>query len=394
MAASGVHVRAGVRVTARSYTYAVNEMLRAFLEVITSAGMDLHEFESSQPTIEHGLRTWLVLRQLKTASLEIFDPNSGALAARVDFTTRFVDTGDEDYITDIMQASSLLPLAGRFSGHRYRIVAVTTPEAARVAGWNSTEFLNVDQLPLREIGEASIALSAPGVRSLVLTVGQPILASPPSLGFDMEIPYGFPGEMDTALPRSAPEDPRTPGATSASAANLRLEVTIYLSNEAVHEQVQAAVENLLESSGLYIYHREEPEIGSWFRRMRARGRDTLNSHFTREAAMSAAHEAEARIVISQDATITATMMASLGPVITALHPTKDAVIRVGALLIIKVDWVVTVHQLNAAQQMELDHGSALATSPHQIISALNLLHGEPPPPSKLSDNSHPTHLDA
>ena len=41
------------------------------------------------------------------------------------------------------------------------------------------------------------------------------------------------------------------------------------------------------------------------------------------------------------------MLQNLGPVIEALQPTKDAVLRVGALLIVKVDWTIVVHRLTA-----------------------------------------------
>jgi len=51
---------------------------------------------------------------------------------------------------------------------------------------------------------------------------------------------------------------------------------------------------------------------------------------------------------------------------------KDAVVRAGALLIVKVDWVVQVHQLTAAQQAILDHRPQLAASPKEIISVLQL----------------------
>jgi hypothetical protein len=63
---------------------------------------------------------------------------------------------------------------------------------------------------------------------------------------------------------------------------------------------------------------------------------------------------------------------NLGPVLASLQPTKDAVLRVGALLIVKVDWVVKVFQLTAAQQALLDHRPQLASSPYEIIAALNL----------------------
>lgn len=56
--------------------------------------------------------------------------------------------------------------------------------------------------------------------------------------------------------------------------------------------------------------------------------------------------------------------------------TKDAVLRVGALLVVKVDWTVQVFQLTAAQQALLDHQPQLATRPHEIIAVLQLSDAE------------------
>jgi hypothetical protein len=49
-------------------------------------------------------------------------------------------------------------------------------------------------------------------------------------------------------------------------------------------------------------------------------------------------------------------------------------VRAGALLIVKIDWAVQVHQLTAVQQAILDHQSTLAASPWEIIAALQI-HG-------------------
>ena len=63
------------------------------------------------------------------------------------------------------------------------------------------------------------------------------------------------------------------------------------------------------------------------------------------------------------------MLQNTGPVLQALQPTRDAVIRVGALLIIKADWAVYVYQLTAAQQAILDHQPHLAAAtPKEIIT--------------------------
>ncbi|RSM80503.1 hypothetical protein DL991_10305 [Amycolatopsis sp. WAC 01375] len=158
-------------------------------------------------------------------------------------------------------------------------------------------------------------------------------------------------------------------APDEAASRTDLPVTIYLANERVHEQVETAVTNLLALAGAEIVDKDEPVLGSWFRRLWAK---VISSPSARDAAVSAAHALDARLVLTQDATITSTMMQNLGPVLTALQPTPDAVLRIGALLIVKVDNVVAVHQLTAAQQLTLDHQPHLLTSPNDILRALNI----------------------
>jgi hypothetical protein len=149
-----------------------------------------------------------------------------------------------------------------------------------------------------------------------------------------------------------------------------LPVTIYLADEHIHAEVEAAVEAMLEAAGLRIGSREDPVRGSWFRRMSARARDGLLSPAGQEAARTAAHALDARLVLSQDAEVTARLMENLAPVLTALHPTKDAVIRVGALVVVKVDGSVSVYQLTPAQQLRLNHSPWLATAPADLDAAL------------------------
>lgn len=149
--------------------------------------------------------------------------------------------------------------------------------------------------------------------------------------------------------------------------SLTFPVSIYLSDESGHERVESAVEEFLRSDGSSIVFREDPVLGSWFRRMRA----SAGSRVGQEVKTSAVHALESRLVLAQDASVTATMMQNLGPVLASLQATKDAVIRIGALLIVKVDWTVAVHQLTASQQLVLDHQPTLLTSPRDILDALN-----------------------
>ena len=155
-------------------------------------------------------------------------------------------------------------------------------------------------------------------------------------------------------------------------------VTIYLSEETSHAEVQSAVEDLLESAGLVVEVREDPVIGSWFRRIWVAFGRTMRSEAVREGALMAAHVADTRLVLAQDAAITATLLQNLGPVLASLDSTKDAVLRIGALLIVKLEWTVNVFQLTAAQQATLDHRPQLAMSPQEIVRVLGLEEGTGP----------------
>jgi RNA polymerase sigma-70 factor (sigma-E family) len=168
-----------------------------------------------------------------------------------------------------------------------------------------------------------------------------------------------------------------------------LPVSIYVAEEDIHAQVEATVEEWLAKADISIEEREQPIIGSWFRRMRATAKAALNSETAQDVAMTAVHAADTRLVLAQDAHITATLLSNLAPVIASLQPTKDAVLRVGALLIVKVDWVVRVVQLTAAQQAILDHQPHLASAPHEIIAALQLPSPAPQHATSAADLGRP-----
>jgi DNA-binding response OmpR family regulator len=206
------------------------------------------------------------------------------------------------------------------------------------------------------------------IRMLQLKLGAPELVQPVR-GFGYRLLVGDASAVDQ---ESSPEPVTSPNGGGVLVSQATYSVTIYLGDEAAHEQVQAAVEELVRTAGWEITDRDEPVLGSWFRRFGARTRAAASSDLARDAAATAAHALESRLVLAQDATVTATMMQNLGPVLGALQPTRDAVIRVGALLIVKVDWIVAVHQLTAAQQLMLDHQPQLLTSPHDILATLHL----------------------
>jgi hypothetical protein len=152
--AVGVHVRTSVHVTARSYTYLVNEINRVFLEAVVSGGLDPSEYASQQPTIETGLRTWMTMRQLESAYLEIYDPQTNAVRSRIDLDISFRDSGDDsEYRTDIERVRGELGKGGRFAGCKYRVLVSTVPGAASVSGWTPSRLGSVDHLTRHDVGD-------------------------------------------------------------------------------------------------------------------------------------------------------------------------------------------------------------------------------------------------
>jgi len=145
-------------------------------------------------------------------------------------------------------------------------------------------------------------------------------------------------------------------------------VDIFLSDEDGHERVQAAVEDLLRVAGWGISHRDDPVAGSWFRRLWAKSGLTDGS-----LPAMVGHRVESELVRRADAEVTATMLRHVGPVITALQPTRNAVIWAGAVLIMKVDGVVSVRELSIDQQAWLNHRPALIAAPEELAAALGLV---------------------
>jgi Domain of unknown function (DUF397) len=152
-------------------------------------------------------------------------------------------------------------------------------------------------------------------------------------------------------------------------------VTIFLSNESAHEQVEEAVEEFLASVGIEIEIRDDPISGSWFRSSTARVTKVTDSVALRKAAITAEHTAEARLVLAQDAATTAMLGQIVAPIIASLQDTQEAVIRVHALLIVKFDGKITVHQLTTVQQYRMNRQPQLAQCPDRILSELELGEG-------------------
>jgi len=154
MAVSGTRVRSSIHVTARSYSFLANEISRVFLEAITGFGLDPGAYAEDMPVIERGLRTWVTLRQLEAAYLEVYDKQSGRVRTRIDLEVAFRESGDDHrYETDIETVRRTVVQAGSYPGCAYRVVVTTKEGAAQVSGWSGTTLGSVDHLNRHDVGD-------------------------------------------------------------------------------------------------------------------------------------------------------------------------------------------------------------------------------------------------
>jgi hypothetical protein len=240
--------------------------------------------------------------------------------------------------------------------------AVPTRPIVRVRGADATrpdqisephtEVARPDRIIIRESPDTDAARPVPAVPRAHETDHTQI---PQVLGEQAEALRIVHEQQAAALVELTQQVASVPGGTP---------VSIYLADEKVGESVEKAVEQWLAMRDVRVYWRGEPVIGSWFRAMAAKLKG--------DAALTTLHKLDNELYLRQDAQITATLLQSLAPVVQSLEQTKDAVVRIGAVLIVKIDWELHVQQLTAAQQAILAHPSLLAVSPREIVGALQL----------------------
>jgi hypothetical protein len=153
---------------------------------------------------------------------------------------------------------------------------------------------------------------------------------------------------------------------------------IYLADGREHAEVERAVEEWLADAGLEVVFRDDPIIGSWSRTLWVRVRTMARGQAAGEVAATVVRTLELRHYGVLDAQVTATLMQSTAQVLASLQNSKDAAIRLGAVLILKVDWVPVVTQLSAAQQLKLDHHPEMLDVPAQLLRFLGLDEADTP----------------
>jgi hypothetical protein len=147
-------------------------------------------------------------------------------------------------------------------------------------------------------------------------------------------------------------------------------ISIYLETAEHTAAIEAAVREVADQLGLDIIADEEPVLGSWFKRMIARGRAEFTEERVRTAVESAIRAVELEQVEKRQAQVNATNIGAVAGLIDKLASTPSAVIQVGSLILIKTSETLVVRELTQAEQTMLRDNPSLLTSPDAAAATL------------------------
>ena len=122
------------------------------------------------------------------------------------------------------------------------------------------------------------------------------------------------------------------------------------------------MERVVESAGAEVD--ERGSVVSFWVRLRARiSNSASNAHVARQREVN-------RLAVQS--MMTPDIQRSLDVIVASLRSSEEAVVRVGALLMIKTEDSIAVHQLTADQQLMLDHKPELLRSLDELRRRLSL----------------------
>jgi hypothetical protein len=149
-------------------------------------------------------------------------------------------------------------------------------------------------------------------------------------------------------------------------------VAIYLSNDGAQQEVQIAVEKLLDTLDLEVTYRGPTITGSWFRAMTARTRTKLATSEVLERLQKVERGLELHGLHKVQAEVDEKQGGTVAQLLTALENTPTAMIQIGSLLLVKVDGVPAVRNLTQLELRHLEKNPQLLNNPSAILDALRL----------------------
>lgn len=144
-----------VNTYSHSVTHVTDNILSGIKRIILLSGLSLDKITQDWSVLEAGIGKWLLTKDLKTVTLEVYTPITSSLVGRWDFEIDYTySTGadgnlwaDVDAIKFAIKKVGLIP-----STCTYRILADTKPGRPAVSGWTTTSYLSTAGFTKRPIG--------------------------------------------------------------------------------------------------------------------------------------------------------------------------------------------------------------------------------------------------
>lgn len=143
----------GVLTFTHAVTYVTDKLLKSLQLIVRESGLDPGKISKEWSVLEAGIRTWLQSHHLERVVLEVYDPQSTDLVGRWDFDINYEQAGDGHLALDADQVKYTIQKSGRWpSKCDYRIVTMTKPGRADVAGWSPTTLRSTEGFTQHSIG--------------------------------------------------------------------------------------------------------------------------------------------------------------------------------------------------------------------------------------------------
>jgi hypothetical protein len=159
---------------------------------------------------------------------------------------------------------------------------------------------------------------------------------------------------------------RDPGATVTALDEL--DIQVYLADGGNHTAVESALNDFIGALHLEVLSREDPEFGSWFRRMR--GKVTSQTPSLEEVVELAVRAAQMKTMLWPQAGIDAAQGDVLAKLITSLGSEHNAVIQIGSILLVKSNGDLMCRNLTQAELSYLERNPPLIKDPGSILRQL------------------------
>lgn len=154
MSLTSVRTRTQVNVAARSVTYVAKEVYRVFDQIVRRRGVSSRYLVERCETILKGLTVWLATRDLKSATLEVWDSRTDRLIERYDLGISYDWSGPERYETNLEALAAHLGSGDIPSTAECRVVVDLESKAPDVPGWSKTLFRDTSHLTREKGGKA------------------------------------------------------------------------------------------------------------------------------------------------------------------------------------------------------------------------------------------------